>query len=423
MKHKSIIKTRSPKRSTSSSSSNCISRSSCSNSSSSSSSSSSATVNRYNIDVVDSNTENNEVNNEPGPLFDTIENHTEQVIMKKQSRKRQSKPHLWKQTVSKRLKNSGQEYMTKRGKIAPAKSMRPPCKISCRLSCSTKVSFETRSIIFKSYWELGTHQRQRDFLASCIKKQNPTTRRIKITANNTFKPPRKPNSTYHFLINGEEIRICKIFLLNTLCIGEKTLRNVIDKISDQAMFIMSPADNRGKHNNHSNLSDEVVKSVRNHINSIPRTESHYLRANTSREYIDGSLTIAELHRDYKKIQETAGKEFANYDAYYRIFNTDFNLGLFIPRKDQCDECEAYKNSNDKEPLTEKYKKHLEEKSLSRLELKHDTEQCKNSDSNNIVAIFDLQAVLPCPIGQSSAFFYKSKLNCYNFTVNAHFLLS
>lgn len=63
--------------------------------------------------MVDSNTENNEVNNEPGPLFDTIENHTEQVIMKKQSRKRQSKPHLWKQTVSKRLKNSGQEYMTK----------------------------------------------------------------------------------------------------------------------------------------------------------------------------------------------------------------------------------------------------------------------------------------------------------------------
>lgn len=98
--------------------------------------------------------------------------------------------------------------------------------------------------------------------------------------------------------------------------------------------------------------------------------------------------------------------------------------LFPENKDQCDECEAYKNCNDKEPLMEKYKKHLEEKSLSRLELKHDTEQCKTSDSNNIiVAIFDLQAVLPCPIGQSSAFFYKSKLNCYNFTVRIHFLFS
>ncbi|XP_041968863.1 uncharacterized protein LOC121725818 [Aricia agestis] len=180
---------------------------------------------------------------------------------------------------------------------------------------------------------------------------------------------------------------------------------------------MGPVDNRGKHNNHSKLSDTVFESVRDHINSIPRTESHYLRANTTREFIDGSLTIAELHRDYKLIQEAAGKEFANYVTYYRIFNNDFNLGLFNPRKDQCHECEGYKNSTDKGPLKDKYNKHLEEKSLSRLELKHDIEQCKSNGSNNIVAIFDLQAVLPCPIGQSSAFFYKSKLNCYNFTVS------
>lgn len=42
-------------------------------------------------------------------------------------------------------------------------------------------------------------------------------------------------------------------------------------------------------------------------------------------------------------------------------------------------------------------------------------QCQNND-NLIVATYDLQAVLPCPVGDSSAFFYKTRLNCYNFTV-------
>ncbi|CAG4943933.1 unnamed protein product [Parnassius apollo] len=55
-------------------------------------------------------------------------------------------------------------------------------------------------------------------------------------------------------------------------------------------------------------------------------------------------------------------------------------------------------------------------SSSRAEKKNDIETCKMAESNSIVAIFDLQAVMPVPIGESSAFFYKSKLNCLNLTI-------
>lgn len=167
---------------------------------------------------------------------------------------------------------------------------------------------------------------------------------------------------------------------------------------------MTPVDNRGKHGKQRKLSDEVLQSVRDHINSIPRVESHYLRSNTNREFIDGSLTVAELHRSYKNLRQAAGKEAVNYDAYHRIFSTDFNIGLFVPRKDQCDECEAYKNAVDKEPLLAKHELHLEEKNLSRLELQKDIEKCKNIDNHSIIAIFDLQAVLPCPVGHLQPFF-------------------
>lgn len=218
------------------------------------------------------------------------------------------------------------------------------------------------------------------------------------------------------MIGSQEVRVCKKFLLNTLAIGEKTLRNVIKNISNNTMR-MSAVYNRGKHGKNCKLSAEVIQSVHDHIKSIPRTESHHLRANTTSEFIDGSLTVAELHRNYQAIRKATGKPSVNYDAYHRIFNNDFNIGLFVPRKDQCDQCEAFKNTVDKEPLLEKRKLHLEEKFLSRLELEKDIEDSKQTDYNNIVAIFDLQAVLPCPIGQSSAFFYKSKLNCYNFTVS------
>lgn len=80
-----------------------------------------------------------------------------------------------------------------------------------------------------------------------------------------------------------------------------------------------------------------MNSVREHINSIPRVESHYLRANTTREFVDGGLCIAEMYRHYQEMQNNANKPAANYDTYARIFNVEFNI---VPRKDQCDVCEV-----------------------------------------------------------------------------------
>lgn len=166
----------------------------------------------------------------------------------------------------------------------------------------------------------------------------------------------------------------------------------------------------------------MTESVRNHINSISRIERHYLRANTTREYIDGGLTIAHLHRDYKRLREFENKEAVNYDSHFRILNTEFNISFFVPKQDQCDICEQYKNAvgEAKEKIETGYAEHCRQKVLSRMEKKTDIETCKNTDSNEIVAIYDLQAVMPVPVGEFSPFYYKSKLNCLNFTVRTYF---
>jgi hypothetical protein len=40
------------------------------------------------------------------------------------------------------------------------------------------------------------------------------------------------------------------------------------------------------------------------------------------------------------------EKIANLTLYSRIFNTDFNISFFVPKKDQCSLCESYKNADD-----------------------------------------------------------------------------
>lgn len=327
----------------------------------------------------------------------------------KRGKKRPRNVNNWKKVKSKLLKNSGQSYTSRTGKPVEAKKIGPPCKDKCILSCSKNLTDDFRSQLFKNYWELSSLQRQRDFLISCIEPLVPKYRRI------TATEPRKTNCAFYVTNNDKKVRVCKTFLINTLGITERSIRTVIQaKVSGTGI---APSDKRGKHKNQKKIPEEVLSSVRSHINSIPRIESHYIRKDTSREFIDGGLTIAEMHRHYSVERSAANKLVANYDTYSRIFNTEFNIGFFLPKKDQCDQCEAYKNATgeEKTKLENSYQEHQEEKDLSRAEKAADKEKAKRGEIK--LAVYDLQAVLPVPIGQTSAFYYKSRLNCFNFTVS------
>lgn len=327
----------------------------------------------------------------------------------KKGKKRVRNQNNWKQVKAKRLRNLGQEYISRTGKIMKSRYMKPACTDKCILSCTKKISEECRSFLFKEYWNLGSLQRQRDFLGSCVEQLVLKYRRI------SSAHPRKPNCAFYLLDNGKKIRVCKTFLINTLGISEKMMRTVINlKVSEQGIIT---EDRRGKHESHRKIDQQLTNSVFDHINSIPRIESHYVRKETNREFIDGGLTIAEMHRDYCERRSASNQPSATYDYYSRIFNTNFNIGFFSPKKDQCDLCESYKNASEdgKKELENKYNEHLEEKILSREEKEED--KIKAQAGSISLAIYDLQAVLPVPVGQSSAFFYKSRLNCYNFTVS------
>ncbi|CAH2086905.1 unnamed protein product [Euphydryas editha] len=146
-----------------------------------------------------------------------------------------------------------------------------------------------------------------------------------------------------------------------------------------------------------------------------KIESHYLRAQTTREFISSDKSLADIYRDYKRLRERDELPVATSSTFNRIFNTEFNISFFVPKKDQCDLCERFKNSDEKEKrkLIQEYEEHLKEKTLARTEKEND----KNRKDGTVVAVYDLQAVLQIPKGQISLFFYKSRINCLNFTIS------
>jgi len=57
-----------------------------------------------------------------------------------------------------------------------------------------------------------------------------------------------------------------------------------------------------------------------------------------------------IYRDYKLEHKNNGLPFAIVSTFIRIFNNDFNISFFVPKTDQCDLYERYKNANDEEKL-------------------------------------------------------------------------
>ncbi|KAL4720779.1 hypothetical protein ACJJTC_017586 [Scirpophaga incertulas] len=87
-------------------------------------------------------------------------------------------------------------------------------------------------------------------------------------------------------------------------------------------------DRRGKHENHAHLDPLVEDSIRKHLDSIPKVDSHYCRADTKRTYIEGGKTVADLHRDY--VAECKVKVYLLQNNHYLIavyifavYNNDF----------------------------------------------------------------------------------------------------
>ena len=155
-------------------------------------------------------------------------------------------------------------------------------------------------------------------------------------------------------------------------------------------------------------------TVIEHINKFKVVESHYVRKTAKEQFFPSELNIQEMHRLYLEFCQEKQYTPENYDFYKRIFHRRFNLKFLKPKKDQCNKCETYKNSEKSPQIEEVQQKHLSDKNFVR-EHKEDHKTRAVATANCVTAAFDLEQVLLSPYGPTGAYYYSRRLKNHNLT--------
>ncbi|KAK3929722.1 Phosphoglycolate phosphatase [Frankliniella fusca] len=346
------------------------------------------------------------------------ENATPPASRKQSTRKRSCTPAEWKHNKAKKALNSGEAHFNVKGQFRPGKVMRPACV--CKAKCSLRVNEEQRLAIHNLFWKtLADKRRQWEYIYN----HTPTEAKKKST---TSGPSRRANSRKYYLgILSENLtevkreQVCKKMFTNTLVIGD----GVIVTAHNHCKKGSSTPDKRGKYHNRPNKATEVQKSnIRAHINSFPRIPSHYVRAKCQREYLECGLSISKMAAEYKKwcdLNKISIKDRGSKHMYRKVLNAEFNIGFFVPKKDQCQLCNMFKSSTRQEresgDLKDKWIAHVKSKNNA-YEMQKKARTLLTTRTDVAMCTFDLQKVLPCPRSETSVFFYRNKLSVFNLTV-------
>lgn len=205
--------------------------------------------------------------------------------------------------------------------------------------------------------------------------------------------------------------------LRTLSISFNFVYTAIQKSENGNGFI--ELDQRGRHTNHpKTVDDDMVRSVIDHVEAFAPVPSHYTRQNSSKKYLEGSLSFPKMYKLYREwfdANEYASK-VTSVRQYRNIINKYLNIGFHKPKKDVCEQCHIYENNNQiTQTDKEKHEEHLREKEKAR-KMKMEDKDSALQNNEILTAAFDLQKCLNVPHGNVSTFYYKRKLSLYNFTV-------
>ena len=163
--------------------------------------------------------------------------------------------------------------------------------------------------------------------------------------NSTDKPVVLWKYTFHCQTNN--VDVCQKFLCNLLNIGKSRFETIRNKLLNNITL----NDNRGKHENQVvKLTDELKKLIQQHCESIPHSESHYDREDTTLQYFDHpDLTLTKIYKMFLEYYSAAtGDLNAPFDesTYSKYFNHYVPFSFSRPRIDVCDFCFLNENKPD-----------------------------------------------------------------------------
>lgn len=140
------------------------------------------------------------------------------------------------------------------------------------------------------------------FVAGCVIQRRPKHRRNDSDAQISRK---KVGFKFHFNVKksiNEIVKkhVCKQMFLNTLSIGEKSLRSwVLDVTASDHCSDDEELESSNVSTSSSQRSAAATANVEELLNSLPKVESHYCRASSSKLYLEPVWSsMREIHRHF-----------------------------------------------------------------------------------------------------------------------------
>ena len=326
-------------------------------------------------------------------------------------RKRRKNIDEWARTIAKRKKNHGEEFVNHLGKVRHAREMKKGCGQKCRYKCHSKFNENGRKDLFHTFNGLEDINKQRQFLIKYATAKQKAIQKTKGVSK------RSNSINWSFPLNGECIRVCKTFFLDTLNISDQMIHTANNK--SKLIPGVCETDKRGKHKNRPNrVSGSQVEFIKRHIESFPVTESHYCRKDSKKQYLAPDLSLPKMYHLYLEKAAKDGIKPEKISMYRHIFDNSYNIGFHRPTKDQCDFCKVYNTpQNERANIQEEFEVHHKNLTAARESKTIDKKFAQSSqDPQFAAACFDMQEVLMTPKGFESVLYYKRRLNSYNFSV-------
>lgn len=343
---------------------------------------------------------------------DNKENNSEGKKVKRiRSRKGQANKELWSRRKNQVLREKGQEYVSQTKRSMNARKMGPRCDSkTCARSKLRKCNLlndEDRKLLFSYFWnELDWNGRKAYIktLISCISVVQKTTKK---------KSRRRFTLGYSVKVNEDFLPVCKKMFLSTFNIKEWSVRSWVTskKIIGEVNISNNEVESE-KEISKTNKNSAKTDSARTFLLQLPKMPSHYARSSSSKSYLEPLYqSYADLYRVYiTYCKENDIKEVLGNGRFRMLFQ-EMNLGLFQPKKDQCDLCVSQKLNAVSLDI---YEKHIAQKDRARAEKVQDKVEALNGKFTLLTA--DVQSIQLVPFTPASSIYFKQKLVCRNYTI-------
>ena len=338
----------------------------------------------------------------------------------KVGRQLERNPEKWEKNVAKRKRNRGEEYTTYTKKLTvAARHTGTPCKDGC----FHVIGLEKVKDVFKKFWAIGDYDMQNTYLMSLIREEQIKRKRTKEEVSK-----RQCNFGYFIKTENSEFKVCRSGFASIFGFSDQKIRVLVAKKRETATGMPVP-DKRGKHPSSRAIKDIRLDRVKEHIESLVVTASHYSRArNPHRRYMeaDGG-SIPMLYGLYLSwmADEHPEEETVKRSFYHHIFTKKYNIVFKRPVTDKCNNCDilekAIRNTKDSKgdtrELQDLLNTHKEAAEIPRNILANHETVKPNKNGNMRCIAMDLQQTLPLPRLNANAAFYKTKLWLFNFCIH------